>query len=258
MIRKQYIDTTFGQIHVRMAGQPTDCPIVLLHQTASSSVMFEQVMRLLCDDYWVIAPDTPGFGGSFRPNQAPSTFLYADTLRQALWNLGVKQCWLFGHHTGAAIAVQVAHDWPSMVRKLCLCGPPLMTDAQVAYFEQTLIPFKPNNDYAQAVWQRTASKAAQVDPVLLYREAVLTMQADVQLHHAYRAVFEQDFAGQIGRITGPTFVFAGENDSLIQSVAPTFALLQDGTMRIVPDEGTFICDEQPQLVANILQTYFSG
>ena len=255
-IRKRYVDTTYGQLHLRTAGEVSDCPLVLLHQTASSSIMFERMMAELADDFWLIAPDTPGFGGSFRPKQPPSIELYADAIQQGLEQLDITNYHLFGHHTGASIAVQLAHDSSHLVNKLCLVGPPLISEAQKQLFEQTLIPFEFSEAYVQAIWRRTAKKSADIDLGLLYCEAVLTMQAEDQLHHAYHAVFEQDFAGQIGRINCPTLVLAGENDSLRASLEPTFALLQDGSMRIIPNAGTFICDEQPQLMANLLRTFF--
>ena len=39
-LRKGYADTHFGQIHYRAAGSGSGLPLVLLHQTASDSVMY--------------------------------------------------------------------------------------------------------------------------------------------------------------------------------------------------------------------------
>lgn len=213
-------------------------------------------MALLADDYWVIAPDTPGFGQSFVPQQTPSVALYARALQAALDALDVTNCHLFGHHTGAAIAVQMAHDFPSLVQKLCLVGPPLMTPQQIAYFEQTLLPFEPTGEYIRAIWERTARKSSDVPADLLYREAVLTLHAGDQLSAAYRAVFEQDFAGQLSQITCPTLVMAGEHDSLRASLEPTHLRLPNSTMRVIPEAGTFVCDLQPVLIVEALKGFF--
>lgn len=256
MIYKRYIPTEFGQIHLRIAGQLHKPPLVLLHQTASSSVMFERVMAHLANEFWLIAPDTPGFGESFKPTETPSVKLYADSIRQALTELGITKCHLLGHHTGASIAVQMAYEQPTLIDKLCLIGPPLMTKEQIAYFEKTLVPFGHDAEYVEAIWQRTAGKSATVAPSLLYREAVLTLQAGEGLRDAYFAVFEQDFASQAAQISCPTLVLAGEDDSLRASVEPTMALLQNGCQRIIPHAGTYICDEQPAVLAEILREFF--
>jgi len=48
MIRKGYVDTSGGQCHYRyIEGQGT--PIVFLHQTPSSSLMFEKLNSLVLD-----------------------------------------------------------------------------------------------------------------------------------------------------------------------------------------------------------------
>ena len=67
LIHKGYADTPDGQIHYRQLNQVDGTPLVLLHQTASSGMMFEALMTLLTDDFHTIAPDTPGFGASFPP-----------------------------------------------------------------------------------------------------------------------------------------------------------------------------------------------
>ncbi len=255
MIRSQYVDTTYGQVHLRTAGSADLPPLILLHQTASSSIMYAAMMTLLSADYWVIALDTPGFGQSFVPAEKPSTALYAAAFYAALERLGIANCYLFGHHTGAAIAVQMAHDYPALVHKLCLAGPPLLTAQQITYLEKTLLPFEPTGDYISAIWQRTAQKSSDLPANLLYREALLTLHAGAQLSAAYHAVFEQDFAGQLATITCPTLLLAGEHDSLRASLEPTHALLPNSSMAVIPNAGTFVCDLQPTAVVELLMEF---
>ena len=69
-LRKGYADTPDGQVHYR--ERPGDgTPIVLLHQTASSSVMWERVMRRYPPGRRLLALDTPGFGLSDAPPACP-------------------------------------------------------------------------------------------------------------------------------------------------------------------------------------------
>ncbi|MBK8783748.1 MAG: hypothetical protein IPO22_18520 [Anaerolineales bacterium] len=67
IIRKGYVDTPNGQVHFRQLKKVDGVPLVLLHQTASSGMMFEPLMTLLSDSFHTLALDTPGFGASFLP-----------------------------------------------------------------------------------------------------------------------------------------------------------------------------------------------
>ena len=74
-----YADTSLGQIHYVEAGEGP--PIVLLHQTASSSVMYARAMPLLAANYRAIAIDTPGFGMSDPPSSSQDIIEhYADAV----------------------------------------------------------------------------------------------------------------------------------------------------------------------------------
>ena len=233
-------------------------PIVLLHQTASSSLMYEAIMRELANEFVLFAPDTPGFGGTAAPNQPATIQHYADGLYDALQTLGIRACWLFGHHTGASIAVQLTHNHPELTRKLILSGPPLLTDAQKEILSKAVFPMvvQADGSHLTQMWQRIRAKDAQASLALSQRETLLNLHAGAHYHESYHAVCAHDFAGQLATITCPTLVMAGENDSLRASLEPSFALLKHGTMRVISHANTYICDQQPQIIANVMREFF--
>ena len=110
-IRKSYVDISGGQLHVRRIAAAAPAA-VFLHQTASSGEMWAKVMDRLAGRWDLIALDTPGFGGSFDPDpdSEPSLDDYVGWIGAALDALGITRCHLVGHHTGSAIAVQLADE----------------------------------------------------------------------------------------------------------------------------------------------------
>ena len=67
MIQKAYTETSIGQCHYRFReGEGT--PIVFLHQTPSSSLMYEEIIQLMPQNT-CIAIDTPGFGDDIANEQ---------------------------------------------------------------------------------------------------------------------------------------------------------------------------------------------
>ena len=124
-VSRAYADVGDGQLHYRVAGEAGRPVLLLLHQTPSTSAMYQPLMQRLADRFHLLAPDTPGFGGSDPLPGECSIAAFADTLSQWLEGLGIARCFVFGHHTGAAIAVQLACSRPGLCRALALSGPPL-------------------------------------------------------------------------------------------------------------------------------------
>jgi haloalkane dehalogenase len=265
IIKKLYIDTSRGQVHGRMTARRSGLPLVLLHQTASSSAMYERLMAELSGelsaDFWLVALDTPGFGQSFVPAERPSTSLYATVFWEALAELNISSCHLFGHHTGAAIAVQMAHDVaqaaPDRVGKLILSGPPLLNEAQIERLRAGLQPIVPDADgrFLSQTWQRLRHKAPDAPLDLSLRETLLTLQAGHSYPLAYEAVFDQPFAEQLAALSQPTLLLAGQQDSLHACLQPAHALLPHSTIRSLPHADGYLCDRQPARAAALLRQF---
>lgn len=261
-IRKGYVDTPAGQVHYRARRWPADgqagLPLVLLHQTASSGAMFEALMALLADDFPTLAPDTPGFGAS-DPLPLPFTVGdLAEALYAALIGLGVSECFLFGHHTGAAIAVQMAYDHPGFVRRLALSGPPLLDPEQVTALLATLQPFAVAEDgsHLTATWARIRRRDPDLPLAIVHREVLLTQEAREAAPATYHAVFAQPFAAQLAALDMPVLVMAGERDTLRAGLEPSLARLRHGRSLVIPDAGPYVCDRQPEAVAAALRAFF--
>jgi len=63
-------------IFYREAGDPNKSAIVLPHGFPSSSHMYRNVLQALKDQYYLIAPDYPGFGHSSYPSADSFTYSF--------------------------------------------------------------------------------------------------------------------------------------------------------------------------------------
>lgn len=255
-ITKGYVDTPEGQVHYRCAGR-TDAPrLLLLHQTPSSSEMYAALMSELADDFCLFAPDTPGYGGTFFPPATATIAYYAQVMRQALAAYGWQECHIFGHHTGASIAVQMVYDAPQVARKMILSGPPYLTPDQQAQFRATIQPIIMCEDgsHAAALWARLRGKDPQAALALTHREFVLNLHAGERYHETYHAVFSHDFNAQLAALRCPVLVMAGDNDTLRSALEPAYDALADGALRVMSGN-TYICDQSPAAVAEVLREF---
>ncbi len=256
-VRRHYVDSGELQIHYREIGSG-ERPIVLLHQSASSSLGYVELIQLLGDDYRVIALDTPGFGSSDPLSGSLTVEALAETLVGALDGLGVTSCWLYGHHTGASLAAQIAADHPSLVEKLVLSGPPHFDDAMRDRVRSAVRAYVPTSDgsHLTSAWQRHLTLAGGAGVDVAHRELVLAFTA-VEPERVYGAVLEMDIDAVFQRIVAPTFIMGGELDSIRGGFERAHALIPDSVMEIVPKAGIYIVDEMPELVADCLRRWFT-
>ncbi len=255
-IKKGYFETTFGLIHYRYAGNSNNPHVLLLHQTASSSVMYEAIMNLLADKFYFFAPDTLGFGGSDFPREVATMQIYADSLREAADKFGLKNPFVFGHHTGASIAVQMEFD-KHFARKMFLSGPPFLTQEQKDSFKKGVQPIviKSDGSHLIELWNRLRAKDENAEISLINREFLLNLYAGERYHEAYFAVFNHDFEIQLASLECPILVTAGDKDTLVNSLESAFKVLRNGEMRRLIGN-TFICDQSPEVMAKLMEEFF--
>ena len=149
-VRRLYVDSRFGQMHLRIAQPETDIlkrrPLLCFHMTPLSGLMFESWLGEMGCDRIAIAVDGPGFGCSDKLSSAPSMADYASAMADvldssALGGLGLSGIDLLGYHTGGRIAVQLAMQRPSIVRHIVLVGAGMYSKEQQ---EKHYASFSPN------------------------------------------------------------------------------------------------------------------
>ncbi|MFO1158641.1 MAG: alpha/beta hydrolase [Reyranellaceae bacterium] len=131
MIERSFVPIRSGLVHVASCGSGR--PILMLHQTPRSWDEFRDVLPLLGRRYRAIAMDTVGFGESTPlPAGEDSIEAWADAAHQVLTALGHDKAIIVGHHTGAAVAVEMAASRPERAEALVLSASPYVDAARRA------------------------------------------------------------------------------------------------------------------------------
>ena len=262
--RRAYVDIDGRQVHYRWAGNTSHPPLVLLHQSPSSSAMYEPLMDCLADRFYLLAPDTPGFGGS---DGLPGALCdltiddYAAAIHALLDRLDVLPCYLFGHHTGAAIAVAMEHVFPGSARAMALSGPTLLDEdlKRELPLRASTIALEKDGSHLQAMWERIRQKDPVAPLALSQREMQSAFSSGDSYEASYRAVAQQDFVKQLASVACPALVFAGGEDPLHHAVAPTVACLRSGVAaELSGGERTYVCERQADTVAARLTEFFGN
>ncbi|WP_246828608.1 alpha/beta fold hydrolase [Neisseria sp. HMSC31F04] len=107
-------------------GNTAGRPILLLHGGGVDSALLswqEVMQKWQDDDYYLIAPDWPGYGASEKPNVNYSIDYYEQFLNQLITSLNLSNPILCGLSMGGAVALQYALHHPQQVKKLVLLAP---------------------------------------------------------------------------------------------------------------------------------------
>ena len=249
--RKGYADGPFGQIHYQEAG--SGMPLLLLHQSPSSSEMFEAVYeRLAARGIRAIGVDTPGFGQSHVPDEQPSIADYANAIRSVIDHLELGRTALLGHHTGASIAAELAVMEPERLTRVVLNGAPLLTAEEQAGWREALrkrpeTPPQPDGSHLMDIWNRRLHFTPGWTSLRAMHWGVVQMLiAGENAKFGHAAAFDHDLSEPLSKITQPTLVFTNTGDDIykecrrILKLRPDFeyAELEGGTHDII--------DEQPE------------
>ena len=258
-MRRGYLDLAGGQVHLRECGAG-ETLVLLLHQTAASSVMFEKFAGELAAGplgatHRFVALDTPGFGMSYRPTAPYDLADWAQVVLEAADALGTDSFHLLGHHTGAAIAIAVAAAAPERVSSLAMIGPLVLAPAERAEWEASVtgLVIDEAGSHLATVWRQVATidgdpLAYPPDLALRQREAVDKLAAGERWHEAYLTVFRTDLGAQLASTVCPTVLFSGVADVLHPYAAGTLATRSDIEFHELA-AGAYLLDQQPALVS---------
>ena len=113
-------DPQIARVAGRTAGAVAT-PLVMLHASPGSAKQLEGLIAPLAAHRRVVALDTRGNGDSTPlPIDSPTIHDFAAATIEALDALDLGRCDLYGTHTGASIAMEVALAQPQRVRRLVL------------------------------------------------------------------------------------------------------------------------------------------
>lgn len=235
-IRRGFVDLPYGQMHYREAGAAhRGIPLLALHASPGSSRQLVRLLAGLAEHGHVIAPDTPGNGDS-EPlvRGEPTIPQLAEAMVQLLDAKGIDRVDVYGSHTGAAIAVELAILAPGRVRSVTLDGLSTFDEAERAeILERYAHPFEPDIDGAYLLrifmfcrdqylffpWYRKTVEGHRVNglpaPADLHAWVVEVMKAHDTYHFNYRAAFKWNGFDRMPLVRRPVLMFAGANDPLI-------------------------------------------
>jgi len=245
-----------GLMHYRHAAGDRGMtePVWMMHASPASSRSCEPLACRIAQlgGGRVIAPDTPGNGDSaaLRLPQ-PELADYADAFVRMLDALHLDRVNLYGFHTGAHIAIEMAIRHPTRIRRVALDGllwleeqereeflahyaPPLIADAWGTQVFQAL-QFIRDQAWFFPHFKRDPAHnlgSGAMPPELLHGLTVDLLKAAPTYHLAYRAVFHHRLEERLPELPHPTLLMADEGDPTRTTVQRAAALVPRSTLHV--------------------------
>jgi pimeloyl-ACP methyl ester carboxylesterase len=234
-VRRGFVDTADGQVHYREAGSGK--PLVMLHPSPGSAKMLEPLIASLASpDRRVLGLDTLGNGDSSPPRvQDPDLAYFVRGHMHAIDALGLERFDLYGSHTGANLACEIAIAQPGRVRRLILDGVSLYAPAERAeMLERYALPVKIDHFGSQIhflwsfvreaylFWPWYKPDAAHARGVGLpgaedlHDKAVEVLKAARTYHLSYRAAIAYDKQARLPLVRVPTLLACARTDMLLE------------------------------------------
>ena len=257
-VRREFVETPFGQVHIRHSGTGSRSvvPLLLLHQSPASSLTYQELLPIIGAHRQAIAIDTPGFGETFRPGAPPSITDYARWIEAVPDALGFDRFDVMGLFTGAAIAAELAQLAPTRVRRLVLAGPPLFTPEQQAHFRQDAWPARPRADGTHLLqeWNRVMSRPM---PGLAFERRCDAFnefyRGGANAIWGEMAVSNYPLVETLPRLRQPTLIL--QPDGITGDGARAAALMQDATLVRIPHLSYSMLQVVPGLVATAVEAF---
>lgn len=239
-LRRQFIDTTAGALHVASMGD--GFPVLLLHQTPRSWDEYRDVLPLLGRRYRAIAIDTPGFGDSCKPPlSAHSIERWAQLVLEVMDQLGIAKAAVVGHHTGAVTAMEIAATAPERVAALvlssCSYNDAARRSAHVGKRAIDEVEVRTDGSHLQELWQRRQPYYPQGDTELLSRLMVDALKAGEMAAHGHVVVRHYVMEERIGLVRAPTLVLRAGRDPHAAPSAERLAAAIAGSQLRTLEEG---------------------
>ena len=230
-IEKAYQRTTAGQIHVRTldaSGPEGAPPLICLHPSPYSGRYFETAMPLLNDGRRVVAPDYPGYGGSYSLDAPPSIEDYAQAMIDSALANEDDTVDLLGFHSGCLVAAEVALRLPQRVRHLLLIDAPYFDrDTQQKFYRQVATPLALTRDSEclDKAWDFNVASRENIVPLARALEMFVDqLSSGTSDYYCFHAAFTYDCMGKIPQLRVPTTVIATQSPLSAATLAAAEAI----------------------------------
>ncbi|HCV28426.1 MAG TPA: alpha/beta hydrolase [Dehalococcoidia bacterium] len=256
-----------GNFQVDVLEGGSGNPLLYLHGIAG--LEWTLFLDQLAEGHRVIAPRTPGFGGSTGTEQLLDihdlNYFYLDLLDE----LGLDNLPIVGHSLGGMFAAELAAMQPARFSHVALAAPfglwndsdPIPDLFSISLPElATAMYADVKSEPAAALATAPQARMTEVDPSTEEGQATLNFLVERAKSMSTAAKYlwpipNRGLSKRLHRVTQPAQIIWGQSDGIVPpGYAERFAAKMPNTaVHVVPNAAHMVVDEQPGHVAGLIE-----
>jgi 3-oxoadipate enol-lactonase len=199
-------------------------PLLLLHGAMATGAMFDPLVELLRSRFRMLIPDLRGHGKSGDLPAPYDVQALAADLPAVVAEAGIDQCAVLGYSHGGAVAQQLAHTNPAVVRRLILgCTyaynvATLRERIEAEMFFALLYLFEPGTLaklVVRAAKPKPSGEIGLTEDQAIWLRSILAQNRSSAMRGVVGGLATFDSRPWLGEIRVPTLVVAGTDDSAV-------------------------------------------
>lgn len=119
-VTDEWVDSEAGRTHLLAAGDPSAPPVVVFQGGNVTNPVTLSWVQALADDYYLLAPDTPGQPGKTTARTTPD---FGPWVVEVLDSLGLDSAAMIGASHGAGVLLEAAAHAPARIDAAALVVP---------------------------------------------------------------------------------------------------------------------------------------
>ncbi|AEH50513.1 alpha/beta fold hydrolase [Pseudothermotoga thermarum] len=241
--------------------------LVLIHGFMGNSSNFEVIFEKLSKDFTVVAIDLPGFGLSEKDPLKPLSKRYlASVVSSLVDKLGFSSCSVLGHSMGGEVAMWVALDKPSTVKKLILVNSTGKVEESTSYPNLLGIPFFQifarlvffNYWFLKKTWLDMLVVKENFDEEYFLKNYSLMYRTPHKvIENLAKNSDTQLLIQKIEQITTPTLIIWGDRDFLVPLENALWFLekIKNSKLLVINEAGHLPFIDKPEQFANSVRSF---
>lgn len=263
-VLRAYADGLEGQIHYRYAGSRglKEAPLLCMHPSPMSSVVFDVWLAEMGRDRFVVAPDTPGYGGSDKPAIQPQIGDYSDAMVAFMDSMGLGQIDVMGYYTGAFTAADMAMRYPTRIRNVVMISAPIFNDELRERYRATLTKEDPDFVYALTTLANNIKKSPlgefpDLPSTDRYADIMVESLRQYRISNwGYRAAFTYDLTKTLPKVSQAVLVL-NLDDFLKELTRQAKPYLKNGRIHEFPGWNSGSLDTHADEIAKVVRSFLS-
>lgn len=242
-IEKGYIKGPKEKIHYWKIG--TGEPLLLIHQSTSSSEEYAGMIPYLSGKYQLVSYDWQGHGNSDDPDSEPTVEDYTATAISVLDHLNIEKCHVLGHHGGAVLAMNLAYVQPERVDKIILSGTSgPKTEDEAQQFTASLKikkrhQLKKDGQSILDAWKRYVDYLPDSTPEEVLSPFLNNIMSRMRPYDAHYAILKWDRKPALHSLKGPVLLLQGAKDMFVSRQEKLLEIIPNSQRTVLENAGAF-------------------